>query len=252
MALPDVTTALSSRLRSLHLAIVRDLGKTFQDDHVRAHSAEVTPDTVKRFIQGKYALWAVVASADGLEESLSTELRMGVRWGVFVIAGALHEVPDPENDPTRKREVPAVQVAETLANLVARLANQRNWGVEGCDGCRADSIAIRNLGVGIKSTQGFVEREDIGLFVVWGTNDLAMGPGIAPGDEQLPQLGAMIGSIVDHSKENERPEIEVNLTEEFVGLVGRAWAWIRRWFGPSWHEQAAAAINAEMREMLNA
>jgi hypothetical protein len=248
----DVTTVLTSKLRSLHLAIVSSLSTTFGADYVKAHSAEVTPGTVKRFIQGKFAIWAVVASADGLEESTPAELRMGVRWGIFVIADSLHEVPDA-GQPTKKRTVPAVEVAETIANLVARLANQTTWGLAGCEFCPAASISIRNLGVGIKSTQEFVEREDLGLFVVWGTNNLDMGIGLLPGAQQLPPLGALIGPLIDHLKPIERPKIEVNLGDEFVALVLRGWAVLRRWmFGPSWHERAAAVINAATREILHA
>lgn len=252
MALPDLTTALTSQLRSLHLAIVAQLGETFGEQAVKAHSAEVTPETVKRFSQGKYAIWTVIGSADGLETSLATELRMDVRWGVFIVAQPIHEVPDPD-EPNRKRAVPAVEVAETIANLVVRLANQNKWGIDGCDFCPAASLAIRNLGVGIKSTQEFVEREDLGLFVVWGTNALAMGKGILAGDEQLPALQALIGPIVDQAKDEEQPQIEVKVDLTFMSLLARARAAVRRWlFGPSWHEQAAALINAATREMLDA
>lgn len=248
MSLPDLSTVLTSNLRSLHLAITDHLGQTFGMDHVKAHSAEVTPDTVRRFAQGKFAVWAVVAAGDGIGDSPESQLRMAVRWGIFIVAQALHEVPD-ELQPDRKQTTPAVQVAETIANIVLRLAHRTKWGLEIASQTASTSLSFRNLGAGNSAAQSMVEEEDIGLFVVWGTTELDMGTNMLPADLQLPPMEAWAGPIKDLCKPDEQPEVETQVT--FTGLVRSALAAVSRWlFGPSWHEVAADSINRATRELV--
>lgn len=249
MSLPDLTTALGSNLRSLHLAIADRLGQTFGAEQVRAHSAEVTPSTVVQYSQGKWAVWVVLGSADGVKDTGPGELRMKVRWGVFIVAHALHEVPD-ELEPERTRSVPAVEVAETMANIVVRLAHQTKWGIVEANGVPGDTISARNLGVGLKTTKDFVEQEDIGLWVVWGSNEIDMGAGILPGDIQLPPLEAMLGDIHGICEPDVDSKIPFNL--EFSGLR-RLWQWVTgKLFGPpAWAHEMAVVINTATRDLAH-
>jgi hypothetical protein len=252
MGLPDITTALESPLRTFHEAMTAQLGLSFAPDIVKAHSAEVTPGTVQRYVNNKAAVWPVIASADGIEDSPPTNLRMDVRWGVFIVAAPLHEVPD-DQDPDRKVTVPAVMVAETLANHVVRLAYESTWGLtEGVNRPLPGSLTIRNLGVGVKQAQEFVEREDLGLFVVWGTHAVDMGSSMLPGDEQLPGLDVLTGKIKELCQPDVQPEIDFNLPQQFSALVGRAKAWLEGVLAPrpDWPVLAARAINDEMHKEL--
>lgn len=244
----DITTALSSPLRSLHDGIVLHLAQKFGEDQVRTHSAAVSADTVARFSQGKFAVWPVIGGAEGLAESQPDALRMRVRWGIFVIAQTMHEVPDAQT-PDATRGVPAVSVAETISNIVAQLAVNTRWGLQNgeCGFVPASSLSIRNLGVGIKSAGDLSETEDLGLFVVWGENELDLGKMILPGDDPLPLWQFISGPIRDHAKPVERPEIPLKAPLARVGEC--LTSWLRRWWPrPAWQQRTASVINAAMRE----
>lgn len=252
----DITKALESPLRSLHDGIVQRLSMKFGEEQVRTHSAAVSADTIARFSQGKFATWPVIGGAEGLAESPPNAIRMRVRWGIFVIAQTMHEVPD-ELLPEQTRSVPAVSVAETISNIVAQLAVNTRWGLpnDKCNFVPPSSLSIRNLGVGIKTAGDLAETEDMGLFVVWGENELDIGEMILPGDDPLPLWQLISGPIRDHAKSVERPEIQVKAP------LARAGKWLAEWlrrlwrrpdWRPAWQHQAAAVINAAMLERFGA
>ncbi|GEM_PF-4288391 len=248
----DIKDNLESPLRRLHEAIDSHLRATFGDIAVRSHSGQIDADTIRRYSQGAVALWPVIASARGSSESTPSELKVKVRWGIFIVASAMH-VP-MEGSESKMQPVSAVNVAESLANWVAQIAFNSRWGLQNseCTYTNADDLEILNPGVGLKRTKDFLEGEDLGFFIVWGTNTLTLGKRLLPGNEQLPLLEFMVGQIQDDGPGEELADIPIKdkLGDAFSAFARAAvgvWSRFRRWvFGPDRAEAMAALVNQEM------
>lgn len=243
-------------LRVFHEAMVAKLRLTFGERVVEPHAVEVDAETIRKYSRGGLAVWSVVAACEGLEESETYQLRMDCRWAIFVVAGSWTVAG--ESSPTAKRVIPATYVAESAANWVVRLAHRTRWGLSsGVSEVEATDLKIHNLGVGMKANAKVAQSEHLGLFVVWGSQELDMGANIPPGVEEFP-LAELIAGTIEDQVNVDKPEIktEENLSEfSVVGARLRAmWVAVKCWFrrrrGPDWAELAAAKMNEFVRREL--
>lgn len=196
-------------LREFHEALHGQLAATFPTAEVRKHAGEVDVDTVRRHAMRRVNLWATVAHGTGTDDASDTRLRMLVEWAVFVIVGsALELVEDLEGQPRQRRAEP-VEVAAFYAEQVLRLAHDNDWALEGCSKARKTDLRFSNLGVGLKPTARGVDKSDLGLFVVWGRQELELGHNILPGKVELGPFAGFDGEIEDQGPSQRRPRIEV-------------------------------------------
>lgn len=244
---------LTSPIRQLHDAMAARLAQTFPNNIVRAHATKVDAETIRTHSVGQVAIWPVIADATGMSES-DANLVVDVTWGIFIAAGPLTTKSGTVHTP-----VPAYSVVEHLAALVARQAFRTNWGVDKAIVGRVPptSIKVQNLGVaGVKANKSISEGENLGLYVVWGCNQVCLGPQLAPGDPTFDKLKVIYGDIVDDGPGSEAPSIKVRavintafsaLPRGLWGALVGGWRKARRWvLGPSWAEQAADIINSEI------
>lgn len=182
-------------LREFHEALVGQLTATFPEAQVRKHAGEVDVETVRRHALRRVNLWATVASGEGTDDASDTELRMLVEWAVFVIAGAGFEHVEDEQGKARKRRASPVEVAEAYTEEVLRLAYDNDWSLEGCSKARRTDLRFSNLGVALKTTAHGVDKADLGLFVVWGRQELEIGENILPGHAKLPPFSGYDGDF---------------------------------------------------------
>lgn len=243
-------------LRVFHEAMVVKLRLTFGDRVVEPHAVEVDAETIRKYSRGGLAVWSVIAACEGLDDSETYQLRMDVRWAIFIVAGSWRV--DGESSATAKKDIQATYVAESAANWAARLAYRSRWGLSsGVSEVKASDIKIHNLGVGMKANAKMAQSEHLGLFVVWGCQELDMGATIAPGDEEFPLANILTATIEDQTHPD-KPSIttQVDLTDERValapvGLWARFKNWTRRPKGRvDWAELAAARVNEFTRREL--
>lgn len=242
-----------TRLRIFHEAMVEQLRKHFGDRVVEPHSAEVDAETLRRYAKGGLSVWPVIAAAAGTSESSMTELQVDVRWAIFVVVGSWRVAGT--KSATAKKSICAAYVADSAVTWISRLVHRTRWGIaEGwVQEVQATDIRVHNLGVGLKSDAKYAEAESLGLFVVWGSQPIDLGPNVGPGDEQLPLVELILGGLEDQI-DPDKPSIPVQVDLTFSAARGwwsRLWSrWRRWWFGADVAELAAARMNAFVRREL--
>lgn len=249
--------ALQTPLRRMHEAMVTELRKTFGDRAVKPHAIEVDPETIRQHSSGPLALWAVIAAAEGTASSDNSQLRMDVRWAIFIVAQSWRSAG--QSSPTARANHDPTYVAEAAANWVVRQAYRTRWSIQsGITEVKATDLKIHNLGIGAKTTAKQALTEHLSLFCVWGCQELDMGFTIAAGNEQFPDLESIAATIEDQTNPD-KPSIkylESDFTFAALSESVRAW-WHgfrarlrRRLFGPDGADIVAARINAFIQKEL--
>lgn len=208
------TSLLESPLRSLEEGIVDALKLTFEGATVLAHTGEIDQDSVKRLSLAKLGLLATIALGHGSTSAPASNLRVDVTWGIFIVASAR---------TVGAVSVPAVKVGCSITNYVLQLAYQCKWGLgSAINPCLPGDLRFSNLGVGLKSTKDYVEKEGLSLWVVWGRQQLDLGENITTGGVVLPPLNLIDGLIQDQGLEGQEPEVPVSEPIEQSSLFARA------------------------------